>query len=239
MGEQTLAARWRAWLEKLAPAQGDGTYLIRPWAWSSATYQVDVTTKERWIRLLVALCCIAPAATIAILMIQFDDSLSTLRAALLIYLIWGAVVTARCVGTLVIFRRAQRVPKERWKEPALADPKSQFSRGKEIMFTTMFGVATSIAVMALLSASASGVSTAVQLIVVCGTLFLWSLLRLLWRTARAITMVQIAPLVLVIAWAAANGAARFWPLVTLVILVSGEIFLAVLLRRRRGRQTSS
>lgn len=239
MGRQTLSERWRAWLEKVAQPQEDGTYVLHPWPLSSATYQVDVTTRDRWIRFLLGLTCTYLAAAIAILMVQSDDSLSTARVAFLIFSICGAVVIAQYVGTLVIFRHAQRVPKERWKAPAVVDRRSRFSRGKEITFAVMYAMVIGLALVSLLAGSADDFWPAVQMIVVFGALFLSSLLRLVWRKARAITMVRTAPVVLLFAWMAANAPARMWPSLTLVILIFGLIWLLSLLPWWRGRRTSS
>jgi hypothetical protein len=236
MGWQTPLELWSAWLEQLAQRQEDGTYIIRPWG----TYQVHTNTKSRWLRFELGFACILLGALIAILWIVSDDSLSTAQVVPLMFSICAAVMIARYVGLLAIVRPTQWVPKERWKEPAVADPESRFSRGGELTVAVssaaLTGFGGAVAVVALLVPSATNFWSAVQIIVVFGALFLSSLVRLLWRSARASTVLQVTPVVLIIVWFAVNAPVRWSLCMMVVILTWGMAVVPHLLGRWRARR---
>jgi hypothetical protein len=205
MDRQTVSERWKAWLQELAQPQKDGTYILRPWSLSSATYQVDAATKNRWLGLVLAVACMLLAGAIAILMAESDETLSTARVAFLIFSIYGAVVIVQYLGTFVIFRHAQRVPKQRWQEPAIVAPRSQFSRRTWTTLAVICAIFVAFGIIALLAGSADDFWRAVQVIVVFGALFLSSLLQLLWPRVRTIKVMRTAPVALFVLWITLNS----------------------------------
>jgi hypothetical protein len=112
---------YKAWLEKQAQPQEDGSYLARPWGYRSGVYQIDAATKRRWIGFRIAYWWLILASVALVALLKGDDRWDSPHVILSGVLAFGALVLIGYGGLLVIFRHAPRAAKDRWTGPAIVD----------------------------------------------------------------------------------------------------------------------
>jgi hypothetical protein len=131
---------YKAWLEKQAQPQEDGSYLARPWGYRSGVYQIDAATKHRWIAFRRAYRWLTLAVVVLFVALAGeDDPWASPRVIVSGALTFGALMMVGYGGLFVIFRHAPRVPKDRWKGPAIVDRWGLVPRGRYLWSMATWG----------------------------------------------------------------------------------------------------
>jgi hypothetical protein len=138
MAEQKSSDGLKAWLEKQALPQPDGTYLIRP-LFRPGVYQIDAATKRRWIRFRVTSWWLAVIVGVLILALKDDHSWISPRVTISAVLAFSALMVVEYGAMFWILRHAQRVPDELWKGPAVFGSWRLFPRHKYLWSAAFFG----------------------------------------------------------------------------------------------------
>jgi hypothetical protein len=140
MAQATPSQGYKAWLEKQAQPQEDGSYLARPWGYRSGVYQIDAATKRRWVAFRRACRWLTLAVVVLFVALAGeDDPWASPRVIVAGALTFGALMMVGYGGLFVIFRHARRVPKDRWKGPAIVDRWGLVPRGRYLWSMAIWG----------------------------------------------------------------------------------------------------
>ena len=180
MDRQPYPKDWKAWFDKQAQLQEDGTYLIRRrWLWGRpGVYQVDAAAKRRWIRFQIVSLWLGGALGVLLIVLKGDAAWNSARVILSGALVLGAALLLGYGGSFVILRHAPRVPAERWHGPAVVDRWGPISRGRERARMLLWGTLTVVFVLlSIFSARAGSIWERLLIVLLAGTFFVLSLLR--------------------------------------------------------------